>query len=118
MQLQEIRKQVNLQEWTQMVMDCRNSGLSIKDWCAQNGVNSKTYYYRQRRVFEAIGNRPFEHTNRAMTPATDSVEFAPLRSESCSPNVLKLHLPGGTLEIPEGYDPQTLRAIIQVLQEC
>ncbi|MDD3418890.1 MAG: hypothetical protein WCQ69_11255 [Bacteroidales bacterium] len=118
MQLQEIRKQVNRREWTQMVMDCRNSGLSIKDWCAQNGVNSKTYYYRQRRVFEAIGNRPFERTNRAMTPATDSIEFAPLRPIDVSSCMAKLHLSAGTLEIPEGFDPQTLRAIIQVMQEC
>ena len=76
MQLQEIRKQVHLQEWTQMVMDCRNSGLSIENWCAQNGVNLKTYYYRHRRVFEAIGDRPPKHTSRAMTPATDSVVFS------------------------------------------
>lgn len=54
MQLQVLKKQIKLQEWSQMVMACRNSGLSIKMWCEQNGINYKTYYYRQRRVFEAF----------------------------------------------------------------
>jgi hypothetical protein len=28
------------------------SGLSVRSWCAQNGISPKTYYYRLRRVRE------------------------------------------------------------------
>lgn len=37
-----------------MVVACRNRGFGIKTWCEQNDINYKTYYYRQRRVFEAL----------------------------------------------------------------
>jgi hypothetical protein len=39
--------------WQQLVYDCRHSGMTVRAWCAQNGVSEKSYYYRQRKVWEA-----------------------------------------------------------------
>ena len=36
-----------------MVYDCRNSGVTVKAWCASQGISEKSYYYRQRKVWEA-----------------------------------------------------------------
>ena len=30
------------------------SGLTIKEWCEQNGINSNTYYYYLRRIRDAM----------------------------------------------------------------
>lgn len=117
MQLQEIKKQMKLQEWSQMVRACRNSDLGITKWCKQNGINYKTYHYRQRRVFESL-SEPGNKQSLVLPPTTETVEFAPLRPRSPSSNSAILSLSNCTLEIPEGYDPDTLRAIIQVLWEC
>ena len=35
-----------MKEWAAMVRECRSSGLTVKNWCMNNGVNIKTYYYR------------------------------------------------------------------------
>lgn len=31
-------------EWMQLITECRQSGLSDKDWCAANGINISTFY--------------------------------------------------------------------------
>ncbi|MCI1654708.1 MAG: hypothetical protein LKI35_05235 [Lachnospiraceae bacterium] len=33
-----------------MVKEQANSGLSVRDWCAQNGIGTKAFYYRRRQV--------------------------------------------------------------------
>ena len=43
-------RQVRLEHWTQIVRSCTNSGLTKKEWCEQNHVPIKSYYYWQRVV--------------------------------------------------------------------
>ena len=38
--------------WRERVMACRSSGKTIVDWCAENGINLKTYYYWQKKVWD------------------------------------------------------------------
>jgi len=41
---------VRLEQWTKIVQRCTSSGLTRKEWCSQNHIKLKTYYYWQRRV--------------------------------------------------------------------
>ena len=41
---QEVRKQ----QWKQLIIACNNSGMSKKKWCAENGINEKSFYYYQK----------------------------------------------------------------------
>ncbi|MGN0594150.1 MAG: hypothetical protein ACI4I6_03250 [Hominimerdicola sp.] len=40
-----------------MVRRRNESGLSVSQWCLENGVNQKTYYYRLNRVHKALCGR-------------------------------------------------------------
>ena len=31
--------------WEEMSLACLQSGLSVKEWCKQNGINASTYYF-------------------------------------------------------------------------
>ena len=53
MRLQEAKSQVKLQEWRELVYECRNSGQTIKRWCAEHGISEGTYYAGQKRVWDA-----------------------------------------------------------------
>lgn len=44
MNMKKISHEMNLQKWTQIVEECRNSGKTAVKWCAENGINIKTYY--------------------------------------------------------------------------
>ena len=52
-EIMEIRQQVRLNQWSAMVQEREDSGLSVKAFCKQAGIATKTYYYRLRRLREA-----------------------------------------------------------------
>ena len=47
-----IKRNVQLQEWTKQIKEQQESGMTVKAYCVQNGINLKTYYYHLRKVRE------------------------------------------------------------------
>lgn len=47
-----VAEQVRLQNWALQIQDCQNrpTGMSIDEWCEQNGIKKSLYYYRLRRL--------------------------------------------------------------------
>ena len=39
-----IRKK-QLETWTAIIQECRNSGMKTKDWLAENNISKDQYYY-------------------------------------------------------------------------
>jgi len=54
MNVQEVKRQVRLREWAEQINDCKQSGLTVKAWCKENGVYIKTYYNRMKKVREEL----------------------------------------------------------------
>lgn len=53
-ELQKVKRSSHLAEWSEMVRACKNSGLTVRAWCAEQGLNEKTYYHRQKQVCNAL----------------------------------------------------------------
>lgn len=53
MTVQETKKQYQITQWTQMIKEYHQSGLSVSAWCKEQGLRPQTYYYRLRKVREA-----------------------------------------------------------------
>lgn len=49
-----IKTEVRERNWEEMSLACRQSGLSVKEWCRQNGINASTYYARLRKLREKV----------------------------------------------------------------
>jgi len=47
---------IRLQEWARQIRECQYSGQSVKQWCAERGINRKTYYTRLRVLQEEMLN--------------------------------------------------------------
>jgi len=54
--VQEAKEQIKLRGWAMQIDACNRSGLTVKQWCAENGVAVKTYYYHVKRVREEMLN--------------------------------------------------------------
>lgn len=67
--LQTLGQRQRLLEWSQKVADCRQSGLSVKRWCSENGTSVKTYYSWQKKVFEFIVSCPLTDCISHNTPS-------------------------------------------------
>ena len=99
-----IRKQVRLEEWAEMVRARRNSGLSVRRWCTENGVNQKTYYYRLQKVREFFCE---EHH-----------DIVPLAYDVPTPASSDIKIQSGNMNIsmPCSISPEILSAAIEALK--
>ena len=49
MGVQAMKHAALLQEWSSKIAECRSSGMTVKTWCAEQGIPIKTYYYWEKR---------------------------------------------------------------------
>jgi len=54
MKVQEAKRRIRLREWAEQINACKQSGLTVAQWCAKNGMSKKTYYNRMKRVREEL----------------------------------------------------------------
>lgn len=54
MQANQLKHAARLEDWKQRIMACRASGLTVRQWCAQNNLNASTYYRWEREVFRGL----------------------------------------------------------------
>ena len=108
-ELQELNGQNKLALWAARISECRNSGLSVKNWCKENGVGEQTYYKWQSRVF-ALANAQHESQFAEVTPAmTDSGTRQP---------AITVHGAGVCADIHNGADPATVEDVFHILKLC
>ena len=54
----ELKHRAKLQEWAARIQDCRSSGLSVRAWCRQEGVNAATYSCWERELLASAETVP------------------------------------------------------------
>ncbi|MCR4889973.1 MAG: IS66 family insertion sequence element accessory protein TnpB [Ruminococcus sp.] len=97
-----IKQAVRLQQWAEQVQKQQASGLTIKQWCDENGIKTNTYYARLKRIREhSLGDLP------AIVPL--NIPQQQIQSE--------IHIGKNDLQIslPSDIDPDTLLALVKVL---
>lgn len=48
--MDQITTDVRTQSWASIVTECNRSALSKQEWCRQNNVSIKSFYYWQRKL--------------------------------------------------------------------
>jgi hypothetical protein len=54
----QIKHAANLEEWKRRIMECRASGLTVREWCSQNSWSTSTYYRWEREAFGSLEKDP------------------------------------------------------------
>ena len=95
-------------KWSQRVAECRQSGLSVRQWCNEQGINPKTYYYWQRKLFQiAQQQAQIEFTSvPVLQPDTESSVVATLRNGDF------------VVDLYRGAYFEVIQAICHALQSC
>lgn len=112
-------KQYRLQQWTEQIHACRNrpAGMSVEEWCGEQGITKATYYYRLRRVREACldGLRPGEMVpvSRALMAACQEKE-----KESFQQGGLDLEWNQYTIHVTVDTDPSLLASVLRVIRHA
>lgn len=91
-----------------MLRECKESGLSVKNWCAERGIPEHVYYYRLRKLRQAA----CDTLQQAQPVQLAEIPFAPKETELGAQ--LRLTTQAGTLEIANA-DRQVLDHVLRVM---
>lgn len=118
-----VKTQLSIQKWLEIIHQCRDSGLSNQQWCEENDISLKSYYYWLAKIRKmAIENLP--HKRSARTVSTDAPEntmFASIPAIShCPANaaVVIIRAGGAVIEITEDTPDSLIRSVILAASKC
>ena len=106
--ISEVKQEYQLQQWSGMIRERQDSGLSVKDWCLEQGISEHSYYYRLRRLRQIACNA----LDQAQPVQLAEVPLAPKQEESHAK--LRLTTKAGTLEIMDA-DRSVLDRVLQAM---
>ncbi len=101
-----VKKEVKLAQWAEMVRSRSESGLTVTDWCKQNGINLKTYYYRLKRIRQAVCNEIEQH---------DIVPVETVSGTEITAEKIELSVGDVKISLPDDFSEDTLRRLLGVL---
>ena len=134
-----LAKPVRRDEQIKLIMECRRSGLTDFEWCRQHNIKVGTFYNWVKRLKQAEGIT-FPRGNKtdcavfcqqevvrldvlqapvpipsANDQYNNSVAFNDRFETTSTHASLRVNLPYGTVEIPNGTNPDILEATLRIL---
>lgn len=101
-EIQTVKQEVRIRNWEAEVAACTSSGLTVQQWCRDNGISVKTYYYHLRKVREAMLS---ENT------------IVPLAAPKKSGNI-EINTNGINISVPTDCPAEALVTILKVLKNA
>ena len=98
----QVRNEYRKQQWAQIIQECQSSGLSNKEYCRQQGISEKTYYYWRRKL-----------RDEAAEGIPQIVEVEPPGNE----DKVYIRFRGAELTLLGGTDEEAISAILRSLQQ-
>ena len=100
-----VRDEYRAQNWTMVIQECSNSGLSNREFCRQRGISEKTYYYWLRRLRSQMAE--------VAGPQLVQLEPSPVPVQE---DMLQIQYRGAELKLPAGVDMDAVTALLRSLQ--
>lgn len=119
MNTREVANNYRLNQWIEIIKECRMSGQSIASWCSKRGINPNSYYYWLRRVRKAACealpsiNATGNQIVQLEVPAKNLVGITGDKTFSAS---IVLHVAGVTMEIQSNASAVLIENTLRALQ--
>ena len=52
MQVSQMNRAISQEQWKQRIVECRNSGVPVKEWCREQGISYSTYYRHEQALLK------------------------------------------------------------------
>lgn len=93
--------------WTQRITDCKSSGKLTSEWCTENGINVKRYYYWHNKIRKMV-----EQQNASF------YEIPRMQTEERIKAAATIRIADMEADIYPGADSETIRAICTAFRTC
>ncbi|WZL72012.1 hypothetical protein QBE52_12975 [Clostridiaceae bacterium 35-E11] len=110
-----IKNSALAEEWTQRISDCRKSGMSIKQWCNQQGLKDSTYHYWVKRLktFHNQDKVVCQQFAEVVFEDTDSRKYLALHTTNYK---FSLNYGEYSIGIADDFNSATLTELLKVLK--
>ena len=121
-----LKTQMSIQKWLDIIHRYRESGLSNRQWCQENGIQLKSYYYWLSKVRKlAIEQIPRKTSAPPSLPSTvsrsASITFAEIpvkRNYSREADPITIHIGNASIEIPTDAPDPLIQSIVRTVSQC
>ena len=112
--------EARLSLWIERIRACKSSGLSVKEWCKQNGLTDKNYYYWMRKIKREAFETLQEQASAEEIPFQEKTVFSkislPVSYTESNGTAAVLHINGIRIEIQNGASTNTIHALLSTVQ--
>ncbi len=114
MEAMTAKRRYNLQTWGAIISECKNSGMTIKDWCSENSIQSSRFYYWQKQLRVELSS-----SLELSQPEHLSTNFVEVKERLTSGSTTKpdmvLAMGEIRLEINNSVSPSILGEVLKVI---
>ena len=108
-------KNLHHHSWALMIQEQSRSGLSIRDWCSQNNISTKTFYYRRKQVRSEL--------LQSASPVFAFAELVPPEGGSVSSSdgfrpQLTISIKDAVIGIDQGTPQHLLASVLEVVRNA
>ena len=135
--MDQTTKEIRTEQWRQIVLEANGSSLTKKEFCRQNGIKEKQFYYWQRKIRRQESSRlrleatlaPVESTSVVSSCSSSSfvtvnlsepedTSSIPLSLSSTFHPELMIQMNGVNLFVVSSVHEETLQSVIRVLRNA
>ena len=102
-----VRNEYRAQNWFQVIQECRDSGLTNREFCRQRGIpekkSEKKFYYWLRKL-------------RTQALEAAQPQIVPISPGAVAEDVLQIHFRGADLRLPGTVDLDAVAAVLRSIQ--
>ena len=99
-----VREAYRLSDWARIVQEQQASGLNKREFCQQNGITERQFYYWLKKVRQAVIETAQPHL----------VELRP--QDSTATGILKIEWGEAKLELPGAVDMDAVAVLLRSIQ--
>lgn len=110
--MDQLTREVRYSKWAEIVMAANNSGLTKAEFCRQNEIDNKSFFYYQRWIRQGLYNAT--HTEQSQLVELPISE----KQEMQSGTVAVIHIGNVSIDISDNISESTLISIGRMVRNA
>jgi transposase-like protein len=109
------KAEFRLRQWTKIIQDCQASNLTVTNWCNQNNIGAKTYYYWLRK----LRLKSCEETELSLPTKKQAIiplQLSSLQGTASANPVVTIHIGSASIDIVDGTSQSMIEAVLMSLR--
>lgn len=106
------KRKIRIRAWEKMYEEYQSIGMKVKDWCNEQGLSIKTFYYRLKVLRQNVLNTQEQHD---IVPIASSYNQSLETAKTETGAEGKIHISGNgiTVELPVNISTELLTAVLK-----